>query len=275
MREHGLVHGEHVEFVRYAPASRTLDDVPAIAARMVASRPDVIIASNPHSVDALARATKTIPIVAIDLESDPVARGWVTSLGRPGGNVTGIFLDIPELSGKQLQFLREAKPDVVGVCVLGDPRINELQFRAIDSAARTAGLAVHGLHIKTVDDIRTALGDAARERAGGIVALTSPLVRGAVRIVAEGALKHRIAAICPFVPSFAEVGGLLAYGPDFPDLFRRSVAYVARILKGAKAADLPVQRPEKFGLALNLRTARTLGLALPAALIQRADLVIE
>ena len=245
------------------------------AARLVAAAPDVIIASNPYSIAAVTRATKSIPIVAVDLESDPVARGWVASLARPGGNVTGFFLDVPELSGKQLQFLREVKPDLARVAVLGDARINELQFRATEAAAKTVGLTLHALTVANADQIEGRVAEAARQRVGALLALTSPLVSGSLERLASAAVKHRLPAICPFVPLFAEAGGLLAYGPDFYDLFRRAGVYAGRILKGAKVAELPVQRPEKFELAVNARTARELGLALPIALVQRADRVID
>ena len=275
LREHGYVPEHNVLVDRRTPETGKFEQVPAVAARLIADRPDVILAANPHSLDAVFKATRTIPTVGIDLESDPVARRWVASLARPGGNVSGFFLDIPEISGKQLQFLREVKTDLTRVAVLGDTRVNDLQFRASEAAARSAGLTLHALSVTSLDGIAGAIADAARQRAGALLALTSPLINAGLRHIADAALRHRLPAISPFVPMFAEAGGLIAYGPDFPDLFRRAGDYVARILKGAKVGDLPVQRPEKFVLALNVKTARALGLTLPVTLVQRADRVIE
>jgi putative ABC transport system substrate-binding protein len=190
---------------------------------------DVILAATPSAIEATTRATRTIPIVGVDLESDPVAKGWAATLAHPGGNFTGFVLDIPEMSGKQLQFLKEVKPDLIRVAVVGDPRVNELQWRATEAAARGAGLTIQALSVRDVGEVP--------------------------RAHHRGGAKHRIPAICPFAPAFADAGGLLAYGPDLPDLYRRAADYVGRILKGAKPGDLPVQRLEKFQLVVNLKTA--------------------
>ena len=275
LREQGYVVGQNVVVDRFGPESAKSEQYPELAGRLLTGRPDVILAANPHAIDSVTRATKTIPIVAVDLESDPVARGWITGLARPGGNLSGFFLDIPEISGKQLQFLREVKPELIRVAVLGDPRVNELQFRATDAAGRSAALALHALKVATPNEIPGAIAEAARQRAGALLALTSPLINTVLSRIAEEALRHRLPSSCPFVPQFADAGGLLAYGPDFSDLFRRAGGYVGRILKGAKVEDLPVQRPQKFELAVNIRTARLLGLTLPVGLVQRADRVIE
>jgi putative ABC transport system substrate-binding protein len=275
LREQGYVDGQNVVVEQFRPEGANFDQYPELVGRLLAGRPAVILAANPHAIDAVTKATKTMPIIAVDLESDPVARGWVTSLARPGGNLSGFFLDIPEISGKQLQFLREVKPGLSRVAVLGDSRVNELQFHATDAAGRRAGLTLHALRVKTLNEIPLAIAEAARQRAGALLALTSPLVITRLSHIAEEALRHRLPSSCPFVPQFAEFGGLLAYGPDFPDLFRRASGYVGRILKGAKVEDLPVQRPAKFELAVNVKTARALGLTLPVDLVQRADRVIE
>ena len=173
----------------------------------------------------MTKATKTIPIVGVDLESDPVAKGWVASLARPGGNVTGFFLDIPEMSGKQLQLLKEVKPTLARVAVLGTRAVNELQFRATEVAARSGGLTLQPLPIKSLDEIPEAIAAAARQRAGALLVLTSPLIFTSLPRIAEAAIKHRLPAINLFVPFFAEAGGLLAYGPNFRDLFRRAADY--------------------------------------------------
>jgi putative ABC transport system substrate-binding protein len=275
LRAHGYVPGQNLVFGRFAATSGKADEVPAIAERVIAGRPDVIVVSNPHSLDAMLRATRAIPVVGIDLDGDPAARGWLANAARPGGNLTGIFVDVPEITGRQLQLLREVKPDLTRVAVLGDARLNALQLGTIERAARGMGLTVHALSPKTFDEIAGALADAAWQRANGLMALPSPLVSASLPLIAQGAIKHRLAAVSPLVPAFAEAGGLIAYGPDLPDLFRRGGDYVARILKGAKPADLPVQRPEKFALVVNANTARALGLSLPAGVLKRAARVIE
>jgi len=274
LRELGYVIGQNVVVDVRTPGDK-VEQYPDLAARLVTEGVDVILAANPHSIEAVIKATKTIPVVGVDLESDPVARGWVTSLARPDRNLTGFFLDIPEMSGKQLQFLKEVKPDLARVAVLGDPRVNEKQFRAIQDAARGARLTLQSLPVKSPNDIQGVIAEAAHQRASALVALTSPLVNNSLRRIADAAVKHRLPAICLFVPGFTEAGGLLAYGPDFRDLFRRAGRYVAMILKGAKPGELPVQRPTKFELVINLKTAKALGLTIPQSLLLRADQVIE
>ena len=276
LQEMAYVPGQNFLFEARAPERPDKHEQYAdLAAQLVAAGVDVILAANPASIEATTKATKTIPIVGVDLESDPVAKGWAATLARPGGNFTGYVLDIPEISGKQLQFLKEVKPDLRRVAVLGDPRVNELQSRATEAAARGAGLTIQALSVRDIGEVPGAIAGAARQRAGALVVLTSPLVFNNLARIADAAVKHRLPAICPFAPAFADAGGLIAYGPDLPDLFRRAAGYVVRILKGAKPGDLPVQRPEKFQLAVNLKTARALKLTLPQSFVLRADRVIE
>jgi putative ABC transport system substrate-binding protein len=270
----GYVRGQNFE-LEFRMSERPDTGVAALASQVVAAGVDVILASNPFAIEAAIKATKTISIVGVDLESDPVARGWAATLAHPGGNFTGFVLDIPEMSGKQLQFLKELKPDLRRVAVLGDPRLNALQFRATEVAARDAGLTIQALSIKDPSEISSAISTAARQRAGALVVLTSPMIFNNFRHVTEAAIKDQLPAICPFAPSFADAGGLIAYGPDVPDLFRRAGEYVSRIFKGAKAGELPVQRPEKFRLVINLKTARALKLTVPQSLVLRADQIIE
>jgi len=275
LRELGYVVGENVSVNIRLAAPDKVERYPDLAAQHVAEGVDVIFAANPYSLAATTRATRTIPVVGLDLESDPVAQGWAVSLARPGGNLTGFFLDIPEMSGKHVQFLKEVKPDLARVAVLGDPRVNELQFRATEAAARDAGLALERLSVRSPNEIETAIAEAAHRRAGGLVVLTSPLSLATVSRITDAAVRHRLPAICSFVPRFADAGGLLAYGPDFPELYRRGGGYVGRILKGTKPGELPIQRPEKFLLVINLKAARALGLAVPQSLMLRADHIIQ
>lgn len=275
LREFGYVVGQNVLVDVRTPERDTFEQYSDLATQLVADGFDVILAANPHSLEAVTKATKTIPVVGVDLESDPVAKGWAGSLAHPGRNLTGFFLDIPEMSGKQLQFLKEAKPNLARVAVLGDPRVNELQFRATAAAALGAGLTLQPFRVKNPNEIQKAIAEAAHQHASALVALTSPLVNNSLGQIADAAIKHRLPTICPFVPSFAEAGGLLAYGPNFPDLFRRAAGYVATILTGTKPGDLPVQRPTKFNLVINLKTAKVLGLTIPQSLLLRADEIIQ
>jgi ABC-type uncharacterized transport system substrate-binding protein len=275
LRGLGYVIGENVAVDVRTPEEDKVEQYPDVAAGLVAASVDVILASNPYALEAATKATKTIPIVGVDFESDPVAKGWVATLARPGGNVTGFFLDIPEMSGKQLQLLKEVKPNLARVAVLGDARVNELQFRATDVAARGVSLTLQRLPVKDLNEIPRALADVARQRTGALLVLSSPMIFGGMSRIAEIAVQHRLPAISLFVPLFAEAGGLLAYGPAFLDPFRHAASYVDKILKGAQPRDLPVQRPTKFQFVINLTTAKALGLTIPQTLLQRADQVIQ
>jgi putative ABC transport system substrate-binding protein len=236
LQEMGYVPGQsfHLEF-RALERPDKYEQFPGLAAQLVAAGVDVIFAATPSAIEAATKATRTIPIVGVDLESDPVAKGWAATLARPGGNFTGFVLDIPEMSGKQLQFLKEVKPDLSRVAVLGDPRVNELQSRATAAAARGAGLTIQALSVRDVGEVPGAIAEAAHQHAGALVVLTSPLVFNNLGRVTDAAVKHRLPAICPFAPAFADAGGLIAYGPDLLDLNRRAAGYVARILKGRQA----------------------------------------
>jgi len=236
---------------------------------------DVIFApGGPVLVAAAREATSSIPIVAHDLESDPVAKGWVKSLARPGGNMTGFFLDIPEMSGKQVGLLREVLPHLSRLAILGVPGLNALQFAATEAAAKAVGVEAEILEARSYDDFAGAIGAARTKHVEAGVLLSSPLVYGHSKQIAELALAKRLPLICLF-PEFAKLGGFIAYGSNLDDEFRRCGGYVGRILHGAKPSDLPIQRPEKFYLVINLKTAETLGLTIPAVLLATADEVIE
>ena len=203
------------------------------------------------------KATSTIPIVGIDLESDPVASGWAKSFGRPGSNFTGLFLDLPELSGKQIEFLKDAVPTLSYLGVLWDSTIGVVQFRATQAAARETGVTLHSLPIQSPQDFKDTFDRAAREPIHGVVVLSSPLILEQRLQIAEWAMKARLPTISLFT-SFPRSGGLMAYGPSLPDMYKRAATYVDRILKGARVADLPIERPIKFELVINLRTAKVL-----------------
>jgi putative ABC transport system substrate-binding protein len=273
LREAGYVDGQNMllETRFYAGV---LDRIDEFTSELVALKCSVILATAPYAVQAVMKATSKIPIVGIDLESDPVANGWVKSLARPGGNLTGFFLDIPELGGKQIELLKEAVPTVARLAVLWDATIGTVQFGATETAARPSGVTLESFPIRNVEDIKDAIERAARERVHGLVVLTSPLIFNQRSQIADLALKTRLPTISLF-NSFPKVGGLMAYGPSLALMFKRAASYVDRILSGANPGELPIERPSKFELVINLKTAGALGLTVPPTLLARADEVIE
>jgi putative tryptophan/tyrosine transport system substrate-binding protein len=273
LREAGYVHDRNVLLeTRFHRGS--VERIDEFAAEFVALKCDVIFATAPYGIRAVLKATSTIPIVGLDLESDPVANGWVRSIARPGGNLTGLFLDIPELGGKQIELLREAVPTAENLGVLWDPTIGAIQFEATEMAARSAGVRLQSLPIQPLGEIDDAIEGARRAHVHGLIVLTSPLIFNQRSHIAELALAARLPTISIF-STFPRVGGLMAYGPVLPALFKQAASYVARILGGAKAGELPIERPSRFELVINLKSAKALGLQLPLFLQQRADEVIE
>jgi putative ABC transport system substrate-binding protein len=259
---------------RYAQGK--LDRFKVIARELVALPADVLVTSNPYATQAAREASHTVPIVvALDYETDPVARGWIASIARPGGNVTGLFLDQPEMTGKLLELLKEAVPAGSRVAVLWDETIGRSQFETTQEAARVKGLAIRSLGVRRAEDLAQAFEAAARERADCLIMLTSPLLSIHRARISHLALKHRLPGITLFT-NFPAFGLLMAYGPNQPDAFRRAATqYVIPILRGARPADLPIQRPEKFELVVNLKTAKALGLTMSQSLLVRADQVIQ
>ena len=203
-----------------------------------------------------------------------MSSGLAKSLARPGGNFTGFFLDIPELGGKQIELLIEAVPKLSRLAVLWDATIGAVQFHATEMAPRPASVTLQSLPIRGMEDIHGAVEEAVHEQAHGLVVLSSPLIFLQRSQIANTALNARLPAINLF-NSFPKVGGLMAYGPDFPSIFTQAAGYVARILAGANPGELPIQRPTKFALVINLKTARALGLTVPDKLLALADEVIE
>ena len=245
-----------------------------LADELVRSRPDVIYTLGPDATLAAAAATKSLPIVAIDLESDPITTGLVENLARPGRNVTGLFLDLPELAGKWLELLGETVPQLTHVGVLGTARINKAQFAAIEKAAAIARYQLQQLNIDDVRDLEGAFETAARERVQGIVVLPSPLVLDNRARIASLALQRGLPTVFLFAQA-AEAGGLIAYGPNVNDMSRRAARLAMKVLTGVPPSELPIERPTQFELVINMSTARMLGLKVPAQLQQLADMVIE
>ncbi len=273
LRDAGYIDGQNA-VIETRIFETTLDRLPDLAKELVDLKCDVILAASQYAFVAAMKATTTIPIVGIDLENDPVANGWVKSLARPGGNFTGLFLDLPELGGKQIELLKEVVPRLSKPGVLWDSAIGETQFRAAQTAAHAAGVTLHSLPIRGPEDFKDAFDRAAREQIDGAVILSSPLILERRSQIVEWAIKARLPTISLFT-LFPNSGGLMAYGPSLPDMYKRAAIYVDRILKGAKAADLPIERPTRFTLVINVKTAKAIGLEIPPIMLARADEVIE
>jgi len=273
LRESGYIEGRNVLLEqRYAEERPKL--FPALAADLVRLNVDLIFARGPWAVAAATSATKTIPIVGIDLETDPVASGLVKSLARPGGNLTGMFLDLAELSGKQLQILKEINPRLSRVAVLGDSAVNSSQLKELRIVAESAAVQIQPLEMKTAKDLTGAFEAENKRRSDALIVLSNPLTLAARSQIAGIAAKRRLPSVYLY-GAHVEAGGLLSYGPNLPDMFRRCGVYAARILGGHRPAGLPLERPAKFEMVLNLKTAKALGLTIPPSLLQRADQVIE
>jgi ABC-type uncharacterized transport system substrate-binding protein len=245
-----------------------------MATDLVARKVDVIFVVGPEALRAAHAATKTIPIVAIDLESNPTDSGFITSYARPGGNITGVFLDFPDFSKKWLEVLKEVLPKISSVAIFWDPSIGATQLRAIEAAAQILNLTLVNLEMRGHADIDSAYKSATEQGVEALLILSSPFVSANTKLLADHALLHRLPAVTLF-PHFAHDGGLIGYGPNFLGYFRYAGVMAARILRGANPAETPIERPTKFEFVLNLKTAALLGLTIPAATLLRADEVIE
>jgi len=273
LRDLGYVDGQNVR-IETRMYGDMLDQLPTLAHELVTLQCAVILAAAPYAIRAATRATSTIPIIGIDLESDPVASGWARSLSRPEGNLTGFFLDLPELGGKQLQLLMEAVPGLSRVGVLWDSTIGDVQFRATEAAARAARVTLRSLAIQRVEDVKDAFDRAAREGLHGVVILSSPLINAQRSQITSLAVKMRLPTISLFT-LFPRSGGLMAYGPNLSDMYKRAATYIDKILKGAKVGDLPIERPSRFEFVVNVKTAKALGLTIPPSILFQADEVIQ
>jgi putative tryptophan/tyrosine transport system substrate-binding protein len=245
-----------------------------MAKELIDAKVDLIVGISSTATRALTSLTHTIPVVVVDLETDPVASGLAASLGRPGGNVTGIFLDAVELSGKRLQLIRELRPGVSRVAVLSDASMDPAPLRAAQVAAESLGMQLQMLAISHPDEIAGALQAAVRGRAGAVMVVPSPSMDVSGPKLAELMLERRLPS-AGLLPSFVKQGGLVSYGPDVLELMRHLGSFVDRILKGARPGDVPIERPTRFYLAINLKTAKALGVTVPPAVLARADQVIE
>ena len=274
LRDLGWVEGKNIS-IEYRYAEGRHDRLPDLAADLVRLKVDIIVTAVTSDAVAGKNATRAIPIVMASA-GDPVATGLVESLARPGGNITGLSQMVPELVGKRLELLREIVPKLSRVAVLWNPqdRSSTLSWKEIQLPARQAGVQLHSLEVRSPSDLDKAFEDATRARAGALAIMPDPVFVTNLKRIADLAAKHRLPSIF-HLREFADADGLVTYGVDRSDMFRRAATYVDKILKGAKPADLPVEQPAKFELVINLKTARALGLTIPPSLLLRADRVIQ
>jgi len=274
LRELGYVEGKSI-FIEWRFAEGKADRLPALAAELVRLKVEVIVTGAPTATRSAKQATVTVPIVMAS-DDDPVGSGFVSSLARPGGNITGSSTLSPEISGKQLEFLKEVLPKLFRVAVLGDAlRPGTPQaLREINVAADGFGVQLQYLEVRGPKDIETAFRAASKERADAVLILASTVLFSQRRQVIDLAVKSRLPAIYNR-PEYVEDGGLVFYGVSYTELYRRAATYVDKILKGAKPADLPVEQPKKFEFIINLKTAKQIGLTIPPNVLARADRVIR
>jgi ABC-type uncharacterized transport system substrate-binding protein len=270
----GWVEGKNISFERRY-ADNKLERLPELAAELVRRKVDLIVAFGTLAPLAARQATSTIPIV-MAAAGDPVGSGLVASLARPGGNVTGMSLMSPDLAGKRLELLREVVPRLTRLAVLWDATnpYPAAEFRETETAGRTLGIEVRSLEVRDPDDFDAAFEMAQRQPPDALLTIGDPLTAGQRKLIADRAVALRLPALYGAL-DFVTAGGLMSYGASVADLQRRAAGHVDKILRGASPADLPVQQPTKFELAINLKTARALGLEVPATLLARADEVIE
>jgi putative ABC transport system substrate-binding protein len=273
LRELGYVEGRNLAVERSFAAFK-YERLPELAADMVRLKPDVIVTGGNLSIAALKHATTTVPIVMV-WAVDPVGARLVTSLAQPGGNITGASLDFdPEFIAKQLEMLNEVVPKLSRVAILRQTGRAGAETGALESAARKLALTILFADVRTSNDIEGAVATMARNRAGAFLILGGSMTWASRQQIADLAVQHRLPGI-HLLREYAEAGLLLTYGPSSVAQYRRAATYVDKILRGTKPGDLPVERPTRFELVINLKTAKTLGLTIPPSLLQRADQVIE
>ena len=274
LRELGYVEGQNIA-IEYRYADGAVERLPGLAVELVHAKVDVLIAAGGNEVTrALRQATNSIPIVMTS-GSDAVARGLIASLARPGGNVTGLTSRWDDLSGKRLELLKETIPKLSRVGVLWHSSGGRAtQWKASQTAAQQLGLQLHSMELRSADDLENLFTQAVMARSSALAVTQTSLVSINLQKITHLATIHRMPAVYA-IPEHAEVGGLMAYGSNRADLYRRAVIYVDKILKGAKPADLPVEQPTKFELVINLKAAQQIGLTVPPNVLARADRVIR
>jgi putative ABC transport system substrate-binding protein len=274
LRSVGYSEGKNL-VIEYRYAEGKLERLAELTAELVRIGVDVIVVSGARAIGEAKKATKTIPIVMTTIE-DPVAMGIVASLARPGENITGLTNLAPELSGKRLDLLKEAFPKISRVAVLWPPGAAGavVTFKETEVAARTLGIQLQSLEVRSPEDFEGAFRAATTGRARALLVLQSALTNAHRKLITDLAVKNRLPAMYT-QKEYVESGGLMSYGVDARDLYRRAAVYVDKILKGAKPADLPVEQPTKFEFVINLKTAKQIGLTIPPNVLARADKVIK
>jgi len=274
LRELGYVEGKTI-VIEYRYAEGKLDRLPALAAELVRLKVEIIVSTGPAPTRAAKEATSTIPIVMTQ-DTDPVGNGFVASLARPGGNITGLATFAPELSGKRLELLKEIVPKLSRVAVFGTSTYpgNAQSLKEVELAAGAFGVKLQYLDVLSPKDIETVFRAASKGRADGLLVLSGPVLASQQTQVVELAVKRRLPAAYG-QPQYVEAGGLMYYGPSFLDLSRRAATYVDKILKGRKPVDLPVEQPMKFDFIVNLKAAKQIGLTIPPNVLVRANRVIR
>jgi putative ABC transport system substrate-binding protein len=273
LREAGFAAPTQVEMVvRSAGGNAAL--IEPLVNEVLAQNVSVFVAVGPPVLQVVRKAPGAVPIATIDLESDPVASGYAVSLAHPGGNITGIFMDFPDFTAKWLELLLESSPKLSRVAILWDPVTGPVQLEAVKNAAAPMKIDVDVFQSRSASDFEPTFSAASQHGDGAMIILSSPLIAPNSEILANLALRYSLPAITLF-QDFARAGGLLAYGPNLFELFRLLGHICGNILRGAKPGDLPIERPTKFELVLNMRTAKALGLTPATGLLLRADEVIE
>ena len=272
LRELGYVEGKNIA-IEYRFAEGKEDRLRELAAELVSLKVDIIVAAG--SAAAAKDATKMIPIV-FAAAADPVASGIVASLAQPGGNVTGLTILAPELTGKRLELLKEAFPKVTRVAFLRNPSgINSpIVWKEAQAASQSLGLQLQSLEVRRLEDFKSAFEAVKRERAHALITAANPLINAYRARILEFVAKNRLPAIYP-APEVVEAGGLMSYSPDYSEMFRRTALFVHKILNGAKPGDLPIEQPTKFEFVINLKTAKQIGVTIPPNVLARADRVIR
>jgi putative ABC transport system substrate-binding protein len=270
----GLLEGKN--FALTMKVATRNDELARLASELVRPGVAVVLAIGPAALRAAAATSGIVPIVALDLETDPVKTGLAKSLAHPGGNVTGLFFDFPEFSGKLLELLGEARPGISRVAALWDPASGPVQMEAANVSAAARNIRLQILEVGDLVKLPEVFAAAEAGQAQGLLVLSSPLFSSisGIKPVAELAASHRLAGVALF-PEFAQSGGLLGYGPSVTDLYHQAGGLVAKVLRGEKPADIPLERPSRYRLTVNLKAAKALGLELPPSLLARADDVIE
>ena len=274
LRELGYVEGKTVVIeYRYAEGKR--DRLPALAAELVRLNVDIIVAAGGEGTASPAKqATNTIPIVMTNV-TDPVGNGFIASLARPGGNITGLAALTEDLAGKRVELVKETFPKISRMAVLLDPEDPSkiVELKSIQAPAKVLGVNLQSIEVRS-SDFQSAFNAATRERAGALLVLQNGVTNTARKPITDLATKHRLPTMWA-ESGLMDAGGLMSYGPNYADLFRRSATYVDKILRGAKPADIPVEQPTKFEFVINLKTAKQIGLTIPPNVLARADKVIK